>query len=161
MRPALTRASVYLAGCLVVGAAAGVVWRTTTVLPFWTVTADGTAQLGDRALVEMFGATARYVQLGLVGGLLLGLLALALLRHTGWRVVVAAVAGALVSAGVAWVVGVLGGPSVQEQLATAPVDARVPVALALGTPVAALVWPFLAMAPVLLWSAFAPDPDPA
>lgn len=149
----------YGAGCLAAGAAAGAVWRAATVLPTWTVTPEGTAVLADQALVRMFEATARFVQVGAVGGLLLGLLALALLRRSGWRVVAAAIGGPLLAGALAWWIGVVGTTPAEDVLAGAAVGAEVPVDLALGAPVALLVWPFLAMVPVLFWSAFDPDPD--
>ena len=147
------------AGCLAAGAVGGLVWRATTELPTWTVTPEGTAVLADQALVRMFEATARFVQVGAVAGLLLGLLALVLLRRRGWRVVAAAIVGPLLAGALAWGAGVLGGTPAEDLLAGAAVGSTVPVDLALGAPVALLVWPFLAMVPVLFWSAFAADPD--
>lgn len=150
---------IYLAVCVGAGALAGLVWRATTPLPDWTVQDDGTVVLGEHVLTSLFEATARYTVVAAVGGLLLGLLALALLRRRGWPVVAWSVVGPVLAGLAAWTAGVLGGPSAEELLAGAGPGSSVPVDLALRAPVAVLVWPFLAMLPVLLWSAFSPDPD--
>ncbi|SDB85226.1 hypothetical protein GA0111570_10530 [Raineyella antarctica] len=149
----------YLLGSLATGALGGLVWRTTTVLPGYTVQPDGKAVLSEYALTRVFEATAAYCLVGILGGLLLGLLAVLVLRRQGRWIVAWAVAGPLLAGLAAWAAGVLGGTPVSDRIAAASPGDVVPIDLALGTPVAVLVWPFLAMLPVLLWSAFSPDPD--
>ena len=72
--------ALYLLAALATGALAGLVWRTTTVLPGWTVQPSGSAVMSDQALTRLFEATARYSLIGAVGGLLLGLIGLVVLR---------------------------------------------------------------------------------
>lgn len=152
-----TAPALYLLASLATGAVAGLVWRTTTVLPDWTVRSGGSAVISDQALTRLFEATARYALIGAGGGLLLGLIGLLVLRRHGWRIVPWSVLGPLLAGLTAWGVGVAGPTSVEDRLAQAGPGATVPVDLALGAPVAVLVWPFLAMLPVLLHSAFTAD----
>ncbi len=149
----------YVLLALLVGAAAGVVWRTTTVLPGYTIAPDGTAALTEMALTHLFTAVSRYSQLALAGGLLLGVLAVAMLYRRSWRMVLWALVVPSVAGLVAWLVGIVGGTPVQERIAQASPGDVVPVDLALNTPVAVLLWPFAAVFVVLVWSSFAHDPD--
>ena len=156
-----TAPALYLLASLATGAVAGLIWRTTTVLPDWTIRSGGSAVISDQALTRLFEATARYSLIGAVGGLLLGLIGLLVLRRHGWRIVLWSVLGPLLAGLTAWGVGVAGGTSLEDRLAQAGPGATVPVDLALGAPVAVLVWPFLAMLVVLLWSAVVADPQGA
>ena len=151
--------ALYLLAALATGALAGLVGRTTTVLPGWTVQPSGSAVMSDQALTRLFEATARYSLIGAVGGLLLGLIGLVVLRRHGWRIVPWSILGPLLAGLTAWGVGVAGGTSVQDRLAQAGPGTTVPIDLTLGTPVAVLLWPFAAMLVVLLASTVVADPD--
>lgn len=150
----------YVSAALLLGAAGGLVWRTTTPLPGYTVGSDGTAVISEVALTQLFIADARYAVIGAVGGLLLGLLAVLLLRRRGWWVAVWATVGPVLAGLAAWGAGVVGAVPLAQRLATATVGRTEPVDLALNAPVAVLLWPFAAILVVLLWSAFAPEPGP-
>lgn len=149
----------YLGVAVLVGALAGWIWRTTTVLPGYTVQADGHAVISEIGLTRLFEAEARYSLIGMVGGLVLGVLAVLLLRHRGWRIVLWAVLAPVLAGLVAWGVGVVGATPLHDRLAGASVGRTVPVDLALHTPVAVLLWPFLAMLPVLLYSTFSAEDE--
>lgn len=161
-RPARARRSApvvaYVLSALLVGVVGGVVWRTTTPLPGYTVGPDGKAVISELALTRLFTADARYTLIALIGGSVLGLLAAALLHRRGWWVVVWAVIGPVLAGLAAWGAGIVGAVPLQERLAAATVGRTEPVDLALNAPVAVLVWPFAAVLVVLLWSAFAPEP---
>ncbi|WOQ15473.1 hypothetical protein [Raineyella sp. W15-4] len=149
---------VYVLAAVLLGGAGGVVWRTTTPLPGYTVQPDGQAVISELALTQLFVADARYAVIGLVGGLLLGLLAVAVLRRRGWWVVVWAAAAPILAGLAAWGAGVVGAVPLKDRIAHAVAGQSEPVDLALHSPVAVLLWPFAAMLVVLLWSAFAPEP---
>ncbi|QGF24495.1 hypothetical protein [Raineyella fluvialis] len=144
-----------LLGCL-----GGVVWRTTTPLPGYTVGPDEKAVISELGLTQLFVADARYALIAMAGGLLLGVLAVVLLRHLGVRIVLWAVIGPVLAGLAAWAAGVVGATPLKDRLAVATAGRTEPVDLALNAPVAVLLWPFLAILVVLLWSAFAPEPTP-
>lgn len=153
------REGAFVAACLLVGVAAGLVWRLTTPLVGYTVTEDGRAVISENDMVDLFTADARFSALGAIAGLVLGLLALWWLRRRGAGLVAWAVGGPVLAGLACWLVGVLGGTPMAERVGQAAVGDVVPVDLALSSPVALAVWPFVALLPVLVWTSFAADPD--
>lgn len=148
----------YLLAAVALGGIGGVVWRTTTPLPGYTVQPDGQALISELGLTQLFVADARYAVIGLAGGLLMGLLAMLVLRRRGWWVVVWATGGSVLAGLAAWGAGVVGAVPLKDRLAHAAAGRTEPVDLALHSPVAVLLWPFAAMLLVLLWSAFTAEP---
>ena len=143
----------FLALALGLGALAGVVWEAVVDLPAYTVGGDGGASTSERGLTAVFGSDALFCLLGAVVGLLLGVVAWRRLRALGWPLVLLVVVAAVAAALVAWWVGTALGPGAfNPRLAAARPGDVVPVALELRAPASLLVWPFLAVVPVLLGS---------
>ncbi len=150
----------YVALGLGVGAVAGVVWEAVVDLPTYTVNADGGAATSERGLAAVIGGDAWFCLIGAVAGLLLGVLAWRRLRAIGWSVVLVGTLTAVAAALVCWWVGTALGPGdFNPRLAAAQAGAVVPVALELRAQASFLVWPFLAVAPILLGSSLGRDDE--
>jgi hypothetical protein len=150
----------FLALGLGLGALAGVVWPEVVDLPTYLISADGRASTSERGLTAIFGADAWFCLLGAVVGLLLGALAWWRLRGLGWPVVVVTTVTAVAAALVCWWVGTALGPAdFATRLATASPGDVVPIGLELRARASLLVWPFLAMVPVLLASSLGRDEE--
>lgn len=152
-------------GCFValglgLGALAGLVWPAVVDLPAYTVGADGGASTSERGLAQVLGADAWFCLLGVPVGLALGVLAWRRFHRLGWPVVLVGTLAATAAALVCWLVGTRLGPGdFPERLAAAQPGDRVPIALALRAKASLLVWPFLAVLPILLSSSLGPDED--
>jgi hypothetical protein len=158
-RPAVTLLAFVALG-LGLGALAGVVWEAVVHLPTYRVAADGGASTSERGLAAYVGADAWYSLIGAVGGLALGVVAWRRLHRLGWPVVLVATLTATAAGLVCWAVGVRLGPGdFSSRLAAAPPDALVPIALELRARSALLVWPFLAVLPILLASSLGADEE--
>jgi hypothetical protein len=160
-RPVRTAAVVaFVALGLGLGALAGLVWEAVVDLPTYTVNADGGAATSERGLTAVVGSDAWFCLLGAVLGLLLGLVAWRRLRAVGWPLVLLVVLTAVAAGLVAWGVGTALGPGAfNPRLAAAGPGEVVPVALELRAPASLLVWPFLAVVPVLLGSSLGRDDE--
>jgi hypothetical protein len=142
------------------GALAGGIWEAVVDLPIYTLNADSRALTSERGLTAIFGADAWFCLIGAVAGLLLGAVAWWRLRGLGWPVVPVTTVAAVAAALVAWWVGTALGPAdFATRLATAVPGDVVPVGLALRAPVSLLVWPFFAVAPILLASSLGRDEE--
>ena len=149
-----------LALALGLGAAAGWVWEALVELPGYTIAPGGRATTGERGLTAVFGSDAWFCVLGAVVGPVLGVVAWRRLRDLGWPLVVLVIAAAVSAALLAWWVGTTLGPGpFNPRLARAEPGAVVPVALQLRAPASLLVWPFLAVVPVLLGSSLGADDE--
>lgn len=158
-RPAVTLLAYVVFG-LGLGALAGVVWEAVVTLPTYRVGPDGGASTSERGLAAYVGGDAWYSLIGAVGGLLLGVLGWRRLHRLGWPVVLVATLTATAAGLVCWAVGVRLGPGdFSSRLAAAPPDALVPIALELRAKAALLVWPFLAVLPILLASSLGSDEE--
>jgi len=152
-------------GCFValglgLGALAGLVWPLVADLPAYTVGANGRASTSERGLARVLGADAWFCLLGVPVGLALGLLAWRRFRELGWPVVLVGTLTAAAAGCVCWLVGTRIGPGdFPERLAAAQPGDLVPIALALRAKASLLVWPFLAVLPILLGSSLGPDED--
>lgn len=156
----LAEMTVFYTVCLVIGVLAGLLWGVVTDLPGYTIGADGRATTSERGLAEQFSADAWFCLIAVGGGLLIGLLAWWRLVRVGWAVILTAVLGALLAAGLTWLVGWGIGPGdFDTRLASALPGDVVPIELTLRAPVALVVWPFFASVPILLWSSLAPDDE--
>ncbi len=149
-----------LALALGLGAAAGWAWEVLVVLPGYTIAPDGRAATDERGLTAVFGSDAWFCLLGAVVGPVLGVVAWRRLRDLGWPVVLLVIAAAVAAGCLAWWVGTALGPGpFNPRLAQAEPGAVVPVALQLRAPASLLVWPFLAVVPVLFGSSLGSDDE--
>lgn len=153
-------ALMYLAGALVVGIVAAVIWRLVVRLPSYTVQADRSASVSERALTEFFSGDAWYVLLGAGFGLVLGIATWRRFKSLGWVVAFLAAGFGVVAGLVCWQLGQLfGGAAFDERIAAAEPGDVVPISLALRSSSALAVWAFAAVTPVLLGSALGPDEE--
>ena len=144
------------------GALSGVVWHAVVDLPAYRVGDNGGASTSERGLTEFIGGDAWFCVIGAVVGLLLGLLAWYRFRRLGWPVVPVTALAATAAALVCWAVGSRLGPSdFPQRLAAARPGDLVPISLALRAPASLLVWPFLAVVPILVGSSLGADEEEA
>jgi hypothetical protein len=142
------------------GALAGVAWWRLTTLPAYRLAQDGQAATNERGLTQVISGDAWFAAVGAVVGLLLGLVAWRRFRDLGWPVVLLGTLTALAAALVCWAVGLRLGPQhFSDRLAAARPGDLVPVDLALRARVALVVWPFLAVTPILLGSSLGRDDE--
>jgi len=142
------------------GALAGVVWHAVVDLPTYRVAGDGGASTSERGLAEFIAGDAWFCLIGAVVGLALGVVAWRRFRRVGWLVVPVAAVTATAAALLCWEVGTRLGPSdFSRRLAAARPGDLVPISLALRAKASLLVWPFLAVVPVLLGSSLGPDEE--
>lgn len=151
----------FLVGCGLAGLLLGAFWFLGANRPGYTVGDDLKATMDERGLASMFAVDAYFTLLVAVLGLVAGIVSWLLFRNIGWWVCVLAVVGATAGAIVVWQFGlVLGGSGFSERLAGSGPGDVVPVDLALNAYAAILVAPFLAITPVMLFSAFWPEDEP-
>lgn len=145
---------------VILGALSGLVWVWATHRPAYLVRDDGTAEMTERGITEFFAAEASFVGLGLFVGVVLGVVAWAWLRPTGWRMPVIAGAGAVLSSLVCWWLGTQVGPGpLKDRLPLAKAGELVPIQHELHAWSALAVWPFAAMLPILVLAALVRDPE--
>jgi hypothetical protein len=150
----------FLALGLGVGALSGLLWSRLVDLPTYKVGANGGATTSERGLAAFVGGDAWFCLIGALAGLGLGLVAWRRFHRIGWPVVVISAATATAAALVCWLVGTRIGPeNFNERLAAAQPNDLVPISLALRAKASLLVWPFLAVVPVLLGSSLGPDEE--
>ncbi|TRY17388.1 hypothetical protein FOJ82_12680 [Tessaracoccus rhinocerotis] len=148
----------FLVGCALAGLVMGAIWFLGAHRPGYTVLEDLGATMDERGLASLFAADAFFTLLVGILGLAAGIVSWLLFRNTGWWVCLLAVLGSTIGAVVVWQFGlVLGGSGFSERLAGAGPGDVVPVDLALQAYAAILVAPFLAITPVMLFSAFWPE----
>ncbi|HHU39522.1 MAG TPA: hypothetical protein GXZ45_09620 [Propionibacterium sp.] len=163
-RTALSRTLVLTVLAVLVGGVAALLWATMSVLPSWTVMADGHAEIADAARTQVFSANFWYAILGVAGGLAIGIAAWVRLRSVGWPVAVITAALAVIGALTCWWLGEIFGPGpFAERLAAAEPGQQVPIALLLTAPSALAVWVFAAVAVPLFAASLGPEvarPEP-
>ncbi|GAB3814598.1 hypothetical protein GCM10028820_10810 [Tessaracoccus terricola] len=151
----------FLVGCALAGLVLGLIWFLGAYRPGYTVLEDLGATMDERGLAGMFAADAFFTLLVGILGLAAGIVSWLLFRNLGWWVCLLAVVGSTAGALVVWQFGLLlGGSGFSERLASAGPGDVVPVDLALQAHAAILVAPFLAITPVMLFSAFWPEESP-
>jgi fumarate reductase subunit C len=144
------------------GVLAGVVWWAMVDLPLYRIQPDSSATTGERDLTEFIAGDAWFCLIGVVVGLGLGVVGWRYLRSLGWPLVVIVVVVALGAALLCWAVGYQLGPGeFERRLATARPGALVPIDLTVRAYASLVVWPFLAVVPVLLGSSLSPDAEEA
>ncbi len=142
------------------GALGGVVWWLVTDLPTFRVVTGGGAVTSERGLATYVAADAWFVVCGALVGLVVGITAWRVFRRSGWGVVVLAVLVAGAAGLLCWAVGSALGPGdFDTRLAAAVPGDVVPVELTVRARSALLVWPLLAVLPVLLGSSLGHDPE--
>jgi hypothetical protein len=146
--------------CAVVGALGSLFWSMVVTLPQYQILDDLSASISERGLVEIVAVDAWYVIIGLLIGPGIGYVAWRWFKPLGWPVaVIAAAAGVFAGAVCWWCGGIFAPGSFNDRLAIAKVGELVPVALDLRATSALWVWPFAAVAPILIITCFAPDPE--
>lgn len=155
------RIAVLLGLSVGLGVMAAVVWWLVTPLPTYTITDDGYATISERGLAQIFAADAYFSLIGIVVGAVIGIVgALRLGRYLGWMTVPTIVVDATVAALLCWGIGSILGPSdFSMRLTAASAGDEVAVALTVRSWVAIVVWPFIGLLPLLLWSTLARDPE--
>ena len=154
------RLLVFLAGSLVLGAAAGVVWWLVVQPPAYELNSNGGATTSERGLTQFIAGDAWFCAIGLVVGLLIGLAAWRWLLSVGWPVVLVVLGCAVASALTCWLVGYHLGPGeFSARLAAAQPGELVPIPLTLRARASLLTWPFFAIIPVLLGSSLGRDEE--
>jgi hypothetical protein len=154
------RLLVFLAGSLVLGAAAGVVWWLVVQPPAYELNSNGGATTSERGLTQFIAADAWFCAIGLVVGLLIGLAAWRWLLPVGWPVVLMVLGCTVASALTCWLVGYHLGPGeFSARLAAAQPGELVPIPLTLRARASLLTWPFFAIIPVLLGSSLGRDEE--
>ena len=154
------RLLVFLAGSLVLGAAAGVVWWLVVQPPAYELNSNGGATTSERGLTQFIAGDAWFCAIGLVVGLLIGLAAWRWLLSVGWPVVLVVLGCAVASALTCWLVGYHLGPGeFSARLAAAQPGELVSIPLTLRARASLLTWPFFAIIPVLLGSSLGRDEE--
>ena len=154
------RLSIFAAGSLALGAAAGVLWWLLVTPPAYEVNSNGGATTSERGLTEFIAADAWFCAVGLVAGLLIGLAAWRWLRTLGWTIVLVVLLCATAAALTCWLAGYRLGPGdFSARLAAAQPGDLVPIPLTLRARASLLVWPFFAIIPVLLGSSLGRDDE--
>ena len=160
VRPLATRVLLYTGLAIVAGVIGGWVWHAIVKVPTYLTSDDGSVQMTERAVSQIFSIDAIFVIIGLLVGLALGLVAWLFFRKTGWPVALAATLGGLLAGGVCWLVGVLQGPSnFAERVASANPGDQVPIDFQLHTGSALLVWALGAIIPVMLYANLSREDD--
>ncbi|MDR1768146.1 MAG: hypothetical protein LBR32_06940 [Propionibacteriaceae bacterium] len=145
---------------VIVGALVGLFWANVVTLPAYTVGEDGSATIPERGLVAIFGMDVWYGLCALLVGPGLGLVAWRWFRPLGWASALLAAFSALVAGWACWWLGEFFGPGpFDERIAAASPGDVVPLAVELHGWPALLLWPFAALALVLVVSTFSADPQ--
>ena len=144
---------------LVLGAIGGLLWATTTPLPAYVVRDDLSASMSELSLAAIVRADVRFALITGIAGLLIGVAGWVFLHRFGWVVTVVPILAALAAAIVTWRLGIVLGPTgFVERLAAASAGDVVQIDLQLRALSALLVGPFAAVTPIMLLSAFWPEP---
>ncbi len=154
------RVALFLLACLGAGVVAGILWAVFAFRPAYELSADLEASLGERELAGIFASDALFTLLAAVCGLIIGIACWLLFHRNGWWVSVLAVLGAGLTGLITWQVGLLVMPEdFDQRLASAVGGDEVRVDLQLHALAALLVAPLVAITPVMLLAAFAPEPS--
>lgn len=158
-RRTLWKVVVFTAGAVLLGAVGGVVWALTTTPPSYLVREDLSATMSELHLADIVAADVNFTMITGVIGVLIGVAGWLVLHRAGWVVTLLPAVVALLASLMAWRMGVVIGVSgFEERLATAAAGDLVQVDLQLRALSALIVGPFAAVTPIMLLSAFWPEP---
>jgi hypothetical protein len=145
---------------IVVGALVALFWASVVQLPEYRILSDGSAYINERGLVEFVTVDAWYVICAVIVGPGIGYVAWRWFKPLGWPVALIAAAAGILTGAVCWWCGGMFGPgALDTRLAAAQPGDLVPIALDLRAWPALFAWPFAAVAPVMVISCFATDPE--
>ena len=151
---------VHVVTAVLLGLLAGVVWNWVVDLPGWLLDGQGNATISEHGRTQEFTADYWFSIIGLVVGLVQGIWAWTWFHRRGWFAVVVAVAAAAVAALVAWQTGQAMGPSgFDERLTNGQAGDLVLIDFELRATAALAMWPLGAVIPIMIASAFMPEPD--
>lgn len=154
------RIGLYLAIVVLLGVVAALVWHAIVKLPTYLTSDDGSVQMTERAIGQIFAIDAIFVIIGLLVGVVLGLVAWFLFNKMGWPLAVMATLGGLASGGTCWLMGIILGPrNFAERVVSANVGDQVPIDFQLHTVSALLVWALGAIIPVMLYANLSREDD--
>lgn len=158
--PLVQRIAIQVGSGLVVGILAGLVWHGVVDQPGYTLGENGNATMGERELVGVFTIDYWFAVLGAFLGLLQGIWAWRWFGMRGWIVVPVALVCSTIAGLVAWVTGEAMGPQdFDQRLAAGKVGEVVPLDFQLQAHSALAMWPLGAIVPIMIASAFLPEPD--
>lgn len=140
-----------LTSAVVLGVVAGLVWWQVAEPSLWVVR-DAGISLTEDAARGQFQVVAAFMVVGAIAALVWSTVAFALVRRSGWPLVVAVMAGSVLAAVIAWQVGAAVGPPAPETVAGLTLGDTVPDELIVDALAPFLVWPAAAMVGVLLAS---------
>lgn len=144
----------WFAGLVVAaGVLGGLLWHAMVTLPTYSVSDNGSAQITERALGQVFATDGFYLIIGMLAGLAIGFTAWSFFRNLGWPVALVAVAGGLISGLICWGTGVLQGPrNFADRITAAQPGQLVPIDFQLHTMPALFIWALGAIIPVMLYA---------
>ncbi|HMQ65907.1 MAG TPA: hypothetical protein PJ992_06415 [Arachnia sp.] len=151
--------AIYLGGTVVLGALGGLLWAKVTPIASYTVLDGLAAYISERSQATIVAADATFSLITGVLGVVVGVVGWVMLFRRGWWVVGVPVLAALGASAVAWWVGtIVGNNGFAARMAEAAVGDVVQMDLQLRSLSALLVGPFAAITPIMLLSAFWPEP---
>ena len=152
----------WFAGLVVAsGVLGGLLWHAMVTLPTYSVSDNGSAQITERALGQVFATDGVFLIIGMLAGLGLGFTAWSFFRNLGWPVALVAVAGGLISGLICWGTGVLQGPrNFADRITAAQPGQLVPIDFQLHTTPALFIWALGAIIPVMLYANLSREEDP-
>lgn len=146
---------VFFSVCVITGVLLGFGWHSIVRLPSYTLGDDMTAVIREYGLAQILATDVWFTVLGFFSGIGIGILGWLLFKEYRWVSVAVAVFGGLLTAAICWQVGVALGPTdFATRISTALPGEQVQIDFQLHAYIALLVWPFGAVLPVLIGSAF-------
>ena len=151
--------ALYLGGAAVLAALGGLLWAKATPIASYTVLEGLAASISERSQATIVAADATFSLITGVLGLVIGIVGWLVLFRRGWWVVGVPVLAALGASAITWWLGtIVGNNGFAARMAEAAVGDVVQMDLQLRSLSALLVGPFAAITPIMLLSAFWPEP---
>lgn len=143
------------------GVLSGLLWHAMVTLPTYSVSDNGSAQITERALGQVFATDGVFVIIGMLAGLAIGFAAWRFFRQLGWPVAVISVAGGLAAGGICWLMGIAQGPrNFADRITAAQPGQLVPIDFQLHTVPALFVWGLGAIIPIMLYANLSREDSP-
>ncbi|MGA4668510.1 hypothetical protein ACPCG0_01715 [Propionibacteriaceae bacterium Y1923] len=159
LSPGNRRMLAFVTAGVPIGLLAGLLWQAVAGLPGYTVAENGSATMTERGLAGFFSADFWFVVIGVVLGAAIGAWGWRWFGRRGWVVVPLVLAAAAIAALLCWWLGTVVGPSdFDERLGQAVPGEVVSIDLELRARAALAAWPFGAILPVMIASAFFGEP---